>query len=194
MDCDKTGKLIHKLRTEKGLTQAQLARQIQISDKAVSKWERGAGFPDVSLLGELSAILDVNLEDLLEGQLTTNDPIGGNMKKLKFYICPQCGNVITGNDEAAIACCGRKLEAQEAVKAEPEQKLDCELIDNEYCISSDHPMTKDDYIAFAALMTGDTLIMKKQYPEWNFQIRIPRIGHGKLVWYSRDEGLLYQLI
>ena len=49
-------------------------------------------------------------------------------------------------------------------------------------------------IAFAALLTGDTLILKRTYPEWDFQVRIPRIGHGRLVWYSEKDGLRYQLI
>ena len=47
MDNEKTGRLIRDLRTEKGLTQAQLAQLIHVSDKAVSKWERGLGCPDV---------------------------------------------------------------------------------------------------------------------------------------------------
>ena len=69
-----------------------------------------------------------------------------------------------------------------------------ELIDNEYYISSDHEMTKQHYITFAALLTGDSLIMKKQYPEWDLQVRIPRTAHGKLVWYCNQHGLFYQLI
>ena len=55
MDCEKIGKLIRSLRRERGLTQLGLAEQMHISDKAVSKWERGLGCPDVSLLPELSA-------------------------------------------------------------------------------------------------------------------------------------------
>ena len=57
MDYHKVGTLISSLRKEKGYTQKQLAEMIQVSDKAVSKWERGMGCPDVSLLGELSAAL-----------------------------------------------------------------------------------------------------------------------------------------
>ena len=50
MDAQKTGKLINYLRSKKGLTQKQLAEQVNVSDKAVSKWERGDGCPDVGLL------------------------------------------------------------------------------------------------------------------------------------------------
>ena len=65
MDHSKIGKLIYTLRKEKGLTQLQLAKAMHISDKTVSKWERGLGCPDVSLLCELSKILNVDLSALL---------------------------------------------------------------------------------------------------------------------------------
>ena len=50
MDCSKVGNLIYTLRTEKGMTQKALANAMNISDRTISKWERGAGCPDVSLL------------------------------------------------------------------------------------------------------------------------------------------------
>ena len=80
MDCAKIGKLICSLRKEQQLTQQQLADRMNISDKTVSKWERGLGCPDVSLLPELSGILGVNLEEFLSGELNANDLVGGNMK------------------------------------------------------------------------------------------------------------------
>ena len=93
----KIGNLIYTLRKEKQLTQLQLAERMNISDKTVSKWERGLGCPDISLLPDLSKILEVNLEELLSGKLDINSITGGNMKKTKFYICPQCGNIITSS-------------------------------------------------------------------------------------------------
>ena len=95
MDQIKTGGLIRALRTQKGLTQKALAEVVGVGDKAVSKWERGQGCPDVSLLPELSRVLGVGLEALLSGQLDANDQERGNMKKLNFYVCPDCGNVCT---------------------------------------------------------------------------------------------------
>lgn len=194
MDTGKIGEIIYNFRTEKKLTQKQLADTMHISDKTVSKWERGAGCPDVSLLPELCRFLGVNLEDMLSGELDKNDIVGGNMKKTVFYVCPECGNIISATAEANISCCGKKTRMLEPKKAEDEEKLKVELIDNEYYISSDHEMTKQHYITFAALLTGDSLIMKKQYPEWDLQVRIPRTAHGKLVWYCNQHGLFYQLI
>ncbi len=194
MDNVKIGNLIHRLRKEKGMTQLQLAEILHISDKTVSKWERGLGCPDVSLLADLSRVFGVDLEKLLSGQLDANEERGGNMKKLNFYVCPECGNVITAMTDAGISCCGKKLKALEPAKAAEEEKLSVEIMENDYYISSHHPMAKEHYISFVALLTGDSLILKKQYPEWDLQVRIPGRAHGKLIWYCTEHGLLYQLV
>lgn len=194
MDNSKIGQLIHKLRTENHLTQLELANQIGVSDKAVSKWERGLGCPDVSLLPELSRILNVDLENLLSGELDTNEALGGNMKKLSFYICPVCGNVITAMTDTAVSCCGKKLKAVQPQKANDDEKLSVEVVENDYYITSGHPMTKEHYIAFVALLTGDSIMLRKQYPEWDLQVRIPSFAHGKLLWYCTEHGLFYQLV
>ena len=194
MDNEKIGKLIYGLRKERNMTQLQLAEILHISDKTVSKWERGQGCPDISLLVDLSCVLGVDMEKLLSGRLEANEERGGNMKKLNFYVCPECGNVITAMTEAGISCCGKKLQPLEAVKAADEEKLSVENIENDYYISSDHPMLKEHYISFVALLTGDTLTLKKQYPEWDLQVRIPGRTHGKLIWYCTEHGLFYQLV
>lgn len=194
MDYEKIGALIRRLRTRQGLTQRQLAGRLEVSDKAVSKWERGQGCPDVSLLPRLAQTLGVELEGLLSGELSERDQTGGTMKHLNFYVCPTCGNLLTSADEAAVSCCGQKLSPLEAVKAPEEDRLTVELIENDYFIISSHPMTKEHYVSFAALVTGDTLILKRLYPEWDLQTRLPRIGHGKLYWYCVQHGLFYQLV
>lgn len=194
MNPEKIGRLIHTLRKEQGLTQQQLADRLHVSDKAVSKWECGAGCPDVSLLPTLSAVFGVQMETLLSGELDSQDAVGGNMKKLTFYVCPSCGTVVTATAETEASCCGKKLNALPMVKAAEDEKLRVERIENDYFISSDHPMTKEHYLSFIALLTGDTLILKKQYPEWNAQTRIPCVGHGLLVWYCTQHGLFYQQV
>ncbi|MBU2699689.1 transcriptional regulator with XRE-family HTH domain [Sporomusaceae bacterium BoRhaA] len=110
MNCDKIGKLIYNLRKEKNMAQKEIADLMNISDKTISKWERGLGCPDVSLLPELSQILGVNIEEILLGKIESNERIGGNMKKLKFYVYPQCNNLMTATGDANISCCGRRLE------------------------------------------------------------------------------------
>lgn len=194
MDCEKIGAIIRAQRKEKGLTQNELAKLLTVSDKAVSKWERGTGCPDVSLLGRLSDALGVNIAELLEGELGEREAVGGNLKKLLFYVCPVCGNIITAEASASVACCGKKLEPLEPKKAAEDEKLKIELIENEFFISSGHEMTKEHYISFVALVTGDTVMLRKLYPEWNMETRMPRFAHGMLVWYCTKHSLMYQLI
>lgn len=67
MDNHKTGALIAQCRREKGLTQQQLADQLFLSNKTISKWECGAGCPDPATLPALAAALDVSVDELLNG-------------------------------------------------------------------------------------------------------------------------------
>jgi len=194
MDCTKVGNLIYHLRKEKSMTQKQLADLMNISDKTISKWERGLGCPDVSLLAELSSLLGVDIEKILSGELDPNDYVGGNMKNIKFYVCPECKNIITSTGTVSISCCGRKLKEQEPVKAKDNHELKLETIEYEWFITSDHNMTKDHYISFVALATSDKLLMAKQYPEWPIQLRFQKFGHGKLFSYCTNHGLFYQII
>lgn len=70
MDNAKTGVLIKELRKEKGMTQKELAQMLHITDRAVSKWERGLSAPDISLLEPLAKALDVSILELIEGERT----------------------------------------------------------------------------------------------------------------------------
>lgn len=72
MNYDKIGKFITTSRKEKELTQKDLANLLNITDRAVSRWERGKGCPDVSLLEDLSKILDVSIIELLRGEKIKN--------------------------------------------------------------------------------------------------------------------------
>lgn len=67
MDPKKTGKYIGNQRKKQGLSQNELAKKLNVTDKAISKWERGLSFPDISLLIPISEILEITLYDLLTG-------------------------------------------------------------------------------------------------------------------------------
>ena len=73
MDNKKTGAVIAARRQELGLTQKELAERLNVSDRAVSKWERGAGFPDVSLLEPLADALGLSVLELIHGQRDTSE-------------------------------------------------------------------------------------------------------------------------
>ncbi len=94
MNAKQTGNLINLLRTEKNLTQKQLAEMINVSDKAVSKWERGDGCPDVSIIPILANALEVDVESIMNGTLSEemmNKTLGNTQeisatgKRIKIY-------------------------------------------------------------------------------------------------------------
>ncbi len=68
MDKERTGQLITELRKEKGMTQKQLADALNVTDKAVSKWERGLSFPDISMLEPISEVLGISIMEILAGE------------------------------------------------------------------------------------------------------------------------------
>ena len=172
----------------------QLAELLSVSDKAVSKWERGLGLPDVSLLGKLSDIFGVNIEGLLEGGLQNNTFAAGNMKRTKFYVCPICGNITLCTGLAQITCCSRKLTEVTPKKPDGGHMLDISTVEDEWFITSPHTMEKGHYISFVAFASDDRLQIIKQYPEWNLSARIPILRHGVLLWYCTRDGLFYKNI
>ena len=194
MDHEKTGNLIRTLRKNSGLTQNALASQLGVSDKAVSKWERGSGYPDVSLLPDLAQVLGVSIDALLSGELNSNDFQGGSMRHTRFYVCSECGNILTSTTEATVSCCGRTLQALDAQKAASGDLLSVEKIETELFITSDHEMSKSHHISFVAFLTGDSLMVKRLYPEWDLQVRLPSFGLGKLFHYCTEHGLFYQVV
>ena len=194
LDQMKIGRLIRTLRLRHGYTQLQLASLIGVGDKAVSKWERGYGAPDISLLPVLSKVLGVDMEALLNGDLEEAMKCNDNIKKTRFYICHDCGNLVTSMDDAAIVCCGKRLSPLIPKKADDAHVLDIEKSDGGLFITTSHEMAKDHYISFVAFLTDDTMIVKKLYPEWNLQVRLPFFAHGLLVWYCSRDGLFLQRI
>ena len=81
MDQIKIGKFIAEHRKKQGLTQMQLAEKLGITDKAVSKWERGIAMPDSSIMLELCAILSVTVNDLLSGEVVTMENYDKKMEE-----------------------------------------------------------------------------------------------------------------
>ena len=73
MNQEKNGKFIAKLRKEKGMTQEQLAEKMGVSINAVSKWERGLSFPDVSLYKRLCSELNISIEELINGEKDSSE-------------------------------------------------------------------------------------------------------------------------
>ena len=194
MDPIKTGAVIRSQRQNKGMTQLELAEKLCVSDKTVSKWERGGGAPDIALLPSLARMLDVDVKALLYGDLQERGSSSGNLKKLNFYVCPDCGNLLFSTEQADAVCCGRKLSPLPVRAAAPEERLRVELSDGEWYVTSGHEMGREHYVSFIAFLSNDTLILKKLYPEWSLEARFPRFTHGTLFWYCTRHGLVAQRV
>ncbi len=82
LDLIKTGSFISEMRKEKGLTQKQLADQVGVSDKAVSRWETGKGLPDTSIMPELCKALDINVNELLSGERLNAEAYSGRAEEI----------------------------------------------------------------------------------------------------------------
>lgn len=90
MDQQKTGQLIAQRRKERNMTQKMLAEQIGVSDRAISKWERGAGFPDVSLIEPLADALSLSLPELFQGERQTTPPAAEtSAREVLHFTLPQ---------------------------------------------------------------------------------------------------------
>ena len=186
-----TADTIRRLREERGLTQGKLAEAIGVTDKAISKWETGRGLPDISLVEPLANALGVSVTELLTGDVRENANRSGNMMRSVFYVCPICGNVVHALGEGSFSCCGSQMLPQEAEDAatDPDHAFTVERVEHDWFITLDHPMTKQHYISFVALVTSDTIQQKKLYPEQSIEVRLPMRGSGWLYLYCNQHGL-----
>ena len=172
-----TGAVIRRLREEKGMTQEELAGRIHVSGKAVSKWETGRGYPDISLLEPLAGALGLSVIELLSGE------------DVLFYLCPVCGNVIRTVGEAVVSCCGVTLPPLEAEAPDPEHGLRAERVEDEYYVTVSHPMTRAHYITFLAAVSDRGLQLVKLYPEWDAEARFRIDGVRDLYACCNRHGL-----
>ena len=189
-----TGKTIKQLREKQKITQKELAEKINVSDKTLSKWETEKGLPDVAIIEELAKALGTSITELLTGDLRENENISGNMKKIHFFVCPICGNVITAVGQGVFSCCGITLYAAEPEKCDDAHWINLETVDNEYHVSMNHPMDKKHYISFVAYVTSDSCEVIKLYPEQDISVRFRRKGHGMIYAYCNRHGMVQKQV
>lgn len=194
MMCYVTGNIIKQLREKRKLTQKELAEKINVSDKTISKWETGRGLPDISIIDDLSKALGVSISELLTGKLTENENQSGNMKKLHFYVCPICGNIITSVGQGSFSCCGVTLPEQEPEITDENHLINIETVENEYYVTLKHPMKKAHYISFIAYITSDSSEIIKLYPEQDISVRFRKKGHGIIYTYCNRHGMFKKYV
>lgn len=194
MDNYITGATIKRLREAKGITQTQLAEQIGVSDKAVSKWETAKGLPDITLIEPLAKSLGVSVMELMSGDTVINKNISSNILRSKFYVCPVCGNVIRTTGDTVISCCGITLPPLESEEVDDAHEITVEKVEDEHFITINHEMTKTHFISFIAYLTSDRVQFVKFYPESNAETRLQLRGRGYLYIYCNKHGLMKKKI
>ena len=188
MDRYVTGAVIRILRERNHLTQDDLASKIHVSGKAVSKWETGQGFPDVSLLEPLAEALHISVIELLSGADVRNRNRAANMLRSRFYVCPVCGNVIQAAGETVVSCCGITLPPLEPEDPDDAHAIRAEIVEDEYYVTVDHPMTKDHYISFLAALSDQQIQFVKLYPEGPAEARF-KMSRVKILYaYCNRHG------
>ena len=192
MDNYVTGAVIRRLREGKHMTQEALAERIHVSAKAVSKWETGKGFPDISLLEPLARALDISVIELLSGEDIRNRNRSANMGKVRFYVCPVCGNVILAAGEAVISCCGITLPPLEPEELDADHEARVEIVEDEYYVTVDHPMTRDHYISFLAALSDQGVQLVKLYPEGGAEARF-KISRVRQLYACCNRHGLYRI-
>ena len=184
-----TGAVIKELREKHKLTQAELADKLNVSDKTISKWETGKGYPDITLLEPIAEAFGVSVTELISGKAISNVNVSANMLRSKFYICPVCGNIIHSMGEAVIQCHGVQLLPCQAEEADEMHQIRIERDADEFYVHIDHEMTKKHYITFIAALSGDRLQLTKLYPEGSAEARFKVNGVRKIMYYCNRDGL-----
>lgn len=184
-----TGTVIKELREKNKMTQFQLAEKLGVSDKTVSKWETGKGYPDITLLEPIAKVFRISVTELISGSTIHNANVSANMMRSKFYVCPVCGNVIHTMGEAAIHCHGILLTPLEAEPTDERHKIFIERVEDEYYVRIDHSMTKEHYISFVAAASSDDMQMVKLYPEGNAEVRFKLRGVRRIFFFCNRDGL-----
>ena len=191
MDRYVTGRMIRRLREERRLTQQELANMMDVSDKAVSRWECGRGYPDITLLEPLAAALGVSVAELVQGEDVRNANRAANVLRSRLYACPLCGNVLVATGEAVVSCCGIALPPLEAEPARGAHAIGCELVEDELYVSLDHPQTKAHYVSFLAAVASDRVQLVRLYPEQDACARFRRSGVRDVYAYCNRHGLFF---
>ena len=186
-----TGAAIRELRRQHNLTQLQLAQKLDVSDKTVSKWETGKGYPDITLLEPIADAFGISVTELISGNRIRNRNVSANMMRSRFYVCPVCGNVIHSMGEAVIQCHGVQLLPAESEQADGEHRAAVELVEDEYYVRIEHEMTRNHSISFIAAASPDRMQLVKLYPEGNAEARFQIRGVQKIYWYCNRDGLFF---
>lgn len=132
---------------------------------------------------------NVNLD--LSGDVLSIRPARDSttMADVNFYVCPVCGNVLYGTGKVQLNCHGHNLEPLEARNPEGIMDYSIETVEDEYYVTVNHEMSKQDYMSFMACASADRVQIVKLFPEGMATARFKRELARYIYFYSEKDGL-----
>ena len=115
------------------------------------------------------------------------------MKRIRFYQCPDCGNILTATGRAELSCCGRRLSPMTIAPADDAHRIALRDIETEKLLTWTHPMEKGHHLTFLAAVGYDCVHIVRLYAEGAQEQRLPRIPGAK--YYcgcTEDPGTLFE--
>ena len=132
--------------------------------------------------------------ELFSGENVVNTNKSFNMLRMKFRVCPICGNIVCSTGETVVSCCGIVLPALAPETEDDGHHLCMEKVEDEYYVTIPHDMSKKHYISFIAAVKDDGYEIKKLYMEGNAEARF-KINRTKyLLYYCNRHGLFKVLV
>lgn len=107
----------------------------------------------------------------------------------RFYVCPVCGNLLYATGNTELSCHGRHLEPLTPHNARERFVVNVETVEDELFVTVEHPMTKQDHIAYMAALSADRVQLVRLYPEGPAEARFKKSLVRTIILYSTTEGL-----
>jgi len=116
-------------------------------------------------------------------------PQPSRMTEVKFFVCPVCGNVIYGTGDMQLSCHGHNLSPLLAQSPDGRFDVSVETVEDEFFISVEHEMSKQNYISFMAAVSPDHVQLVKLFPEGPAQARFKKSMVRSIYFFSAKDGL-----
>ncbi|MGM9947480.1 helix-turn-helix domain-containing protein [Floccifex sp.] len=194
MNQNQISEIIRNNREKRKMTQMDLAKQLYVSDKTISKWETSKSCPDLEMMEAIARVFQMSIFEFLSNQIIETTNKQGNCLKAHFYVCPICGNVLWTLSESMVHCHGISLSSLQAQKTNEDHFISIQKIENEYFVSISHEMTKKHYISFIAAVSSNRIQFVKLYPEQNAEAYFKIDGVKFIYFYCNQEGLFKKRI
>ena len=135
----------------------------------------------------------MSVAELLRGEAVVNGNRAGSMLRARFYACPVCGNLLYSVGQGAFSCCGIDLPPLEPETPDAEHAPKADWQDGELYVELEHPMEKEHFLSFLALVSFDRVQIVKLYPEQAPAARFAGARRGDVLYAFCNRHGLYRV-